>query len=94
MEATILFRIGSDPWRIDCDPVRASAVTRFAFLEISAPQDGFLASSIRVRFHAGRRRERGGTDVIENLRTHVLVNNRAEGNAPLMMQALTEMLHD
>ena len=38
------FRIGSDPWRIDFDPVRVSAVTRFACLEISAPQDGSLAA--------------------------------------------------
>ena len=66
------FRIGSDTWRIDLDTVRVSAVTRLAVLEISAPQDGSLASYIRVRFHAGRRRELGRTEVIENLRTHVL----------------------
>ena len=81
------FRIGSDPWRIDFDTVRASAVTRLAFLEISAPQDGSLASYVR----AGDG-ELGGTEVIENLRTHGLVNNRAEGNAPLTVQGLVEML--
>lgn len=37
------FRIGSDTWGIDFDSVRASAVTRLAFLDISAPQDGYLA---------------------------------------------------
>jgi uncharacterized protein YecE (DUF72 family) len=30
--------------------------------------------------------------VAENGRTYVLVNNRAEGNAPLTVQALSEML--
>jgi uncharacterized protein YecE (DUF72 family) len=31
--------------------------------------------------------------VAESRRTYVLVNNRAEGNAPLTVQALSEMLH-
>jgi hypothetical protein len=31
--------------------------------------------------------------VSENRRAYVLVNNRSEGNAPLTMQALSEMLH-
>ena len=30
--------------------------------------------------------------VAENWRSYVLVNNRSEGNAPLTVQALTEML--
>ncbi len=30
--------------------------------------------------------------VVENRRAYVLVNNRSEGNAPLTVQALTEML--
>jgi uncharacterized protein YecE (DUF72 family) len=30
----------------------------------------------------------------ENRRAYVLVNNRAEGNAPLTVQALSEMLHN
>ena len=34
------------------------------------------------------------TAVAENRRAYVLVNNRSEGNAPLMVQALSEMLHD
>jgi hypothetical protein len=32
--------------------------------------------------------------VSEGRRAYVLVNNRSEGNAPLMVQALSEMLHD
>jgi hypothetical protein len=32
--------------------------------------------------------------VAENLRAHVLVNNRSEANAPLTVQALSEMLRD
>lgn len=66
------FRIGSDTWRIDLDTVRVSAVNRLAVLEISASQDGSLVSYILVRFPAGRRRKLGGTEVINNLRTHVL----------------------
>ena len=31
--------------------------------------------------------------VSENRRAYVLVNNRSEGNAPLTVQALSEMLH-
>ena len=54
------FLIGSDTWRVDFDSVRAPAVTRLAFLEISAPENGSLASYIRVRFHTGRRLKRGG----------------------------------
>jgi hypothetical protein len=89
------FRIGSDPWRIGFDPVRASAA-RLAFLgDFSA--SGWFSSElcyVRVGFHAGRRRERVGTEVIENLRTHGLVNNRPGGNAPLTIQVLAEMLGD
>jgi hypothetical protein len=33
-----------------------------------------------------------GPEVIENLRAYVLVNNRAEGNAPLTMEGLAGML--
>jgi uncharacterized protein YecE (DUF72 family) len=33
-----------------------------------------------------------GKAVAENWRSYVLVNNRSEGNAPLTVQALTEML--
>jgi uncharacterized protein YecE (DUF72 family) len=32
--------------------------------------------------------------VIEGRRAYVLVNNRSEGNAPLTVQALSEMLRD
>jgi len=32
--------------------------------------------------------------VSEGRRAYVLVNNRSEGNAPLMVQALSEMLHE
>jgi len=32
--------------------------------------------------------------VAENRRAYVLVNNRSEGNAPLTVQALSEMLHN
>jgi uncharacterized protein YecE (DUF72 family) len=32
--------------------------------------------------------------VSEGRRAYVLVNNRAEGNAPLTVQALSEMLHN
>ena len=32
--------------------------------------------------------------VAENRRAYMLVNNRSEGNAPLTVQALSEMLHN
>jgi hypothetical protein len=92
MEDLMPFRIGSDTWRVDFDSVRAPAVTRLAFLEISAPENGSLASYIRVRFHTGRRLKRGGAKSLRIYEPMSWSTTDQGGNAPQTTQALSASL--